>query len=1755
MTLKTSAQIVIVNPTSPWTVPAGVTSVKVEVWGGGGAGGGSQNTFLTNRFGGGGGGGGYSMSNLTVNGGETYTLTIGAGGTVPGSNANGNPGGTTTFSGPGGTVSATGGGGGIKSTAATGGSAGVGNTFNGGVGGTGTSNGGGGGGGAGNAAAGGSGANTGTASGGAGSPNVAPYKGGNGGAAQTSATNNGLPGSVPGGGGGGGKSNTSTSSGGAGAAGQVVLTYFLPTPAISGFGTTGGCVGTSITINGSFFNGATAANVTIGGTPVTAIVSNNGSQIVATIGNGTTGTVSVTTASGTGTSAGTFNVYSLPAVPSVTPPAATIAAGLTTNFDASGDPGSSFAWYSAATGGTLLANTSSYTPPVSCANATFYAEQISSDGCTGSRTATTLTRTPTPAPSVTPSSATVPAGLSTTFTASGTGSSFAWYSAATGGTLLSNTASFDPPASCTNTTFYAEQTQNGCASARTSATLTRTPTPAPSVTPPSSTVLAGQPATFTASGIGSSFAWYNAATGGTLLSNNAVFNTPGSCNNVTYYAEQTANGCAGARTGAGVTTTPLSAPTGTNGSICGLGVANISAAPATGGNTCNWYAAASGGSPLLANATNAGVTINASGSFTFYASTVNSTLGCESVARTAVTATSLPQLIAAPALSAASVCPGSNVTVANGASRSGKSIVSVNIPAALFSTTNAISPLTVSGFSSSLNNTTVKINYVKVNITHSNVTNLRVRLVAPDAGVFNLTNQTGTGANFTNTVFQTGGVALTSGTAPYTGTFAPQQAFSNFNGKNPNGTWTLRVENVGPIFSDAGTIVNWEINFIDANGLSYSWTSTPSGVNSTSSGITDNPSQNRTYNLVVNGPGGCTASGSAAVTMRPVPEPSASSNAPICNGFNLSLFGSNQASGQGTGNTWSWSGPSFSSSQQNPSINGATIGTGGTYTLTVTNSSGCTASTSASVTVNPNPVLSISTQTNVLCNGEANGTVDIDASNGTPLYLFDLNGNSTLDGVYSGLAAGSYPASVIDDNGCEASAFTVTITEPAVLSVNIGSNSPACTNTSLNLTATPVGGTAGYSYSWTGPGGFTSSAQNPSLSSITSGAAGQYNLQVTDAHGCIAFSNHTVSTIAAPTAVITNNAANNVCLTQPATFQLSFTGTGPWNYTVSDGSQTVNGTSVNNTASVNIIPTTVGTHNYTVTAVSDVNCAAGGTSSGVVSVDVITAPPSNTVGALNPAALEACSGTVMPITVNTVGGPNISYSWNCGTNSSVVLFSTDAGGPFSPAPFLTSTPSVYVQFGALGAHSGYNICVQGTNGCGSTNNKCVWIRGIVGVPGTITPATNVVACANDIKNYSCGLSGGATLYNWTLSGSALPITSGQGTPNVQVTFPPAFTSGQLCVTASLACGGSSISAPRCMTITNNPAVPSPITGSSKVCPGSTGVTYSISPVTGATGYNWTVPVGSTITSGAGTTSITVDFPNPYTGAPPVCVSALSQCGTSVARCRTVGTNLPGQPGSISGPTTNICNSTVQYSISNVAGASNYTWTNPAGTTIMSGQGSTTILLNIGSSFNTGQLTVIASTTACTPGNSTPRTISVAGKPNTPAIITANPGAWCNGESVNFSIASVSPIPTYNWTVPNGTISAGQGSNNIDVTWGNGAGNVNVNASNSCGVSGTRSQSFSSVCRESADFEQSNGVFTVYPNPAHDKITLNIDSRADGMYTVVLTDITGREMLMENLYAKDGMNSYTLNLEHFAKGVYMLAVQFEGQVKKTKVIIE
>ena len=242
--------VVLTNPASPWTVPAGVTSIKVEVWGGGGGGGGT----LFTATGGGGGGGAYNSVTWNVNSSQSYTITIGSGG---GSGNDGNP---TTVIGPAGTISANPGkaGGGSLGGAGAAGAGGTGGLHSGGAGGSG-SNGAGGGGGAGNNGDGVDGTNTARGTGGMGSPNTSPYIGGDG-ADPITSNGTGKNGAAPGGGGGGGKSSgLSSSNGGTGGAGQVVITY-TPCPTIN---TTAAynspvCLGSAINLTASNASGGTS---------------------------------------------------------------------------------------------------------------------------------------------------------------------------------------------------------------------------------------------------------------------------------------------------------------------------------------------------------------------------------------------------------------------------------------------------------------------------------------------------------------------------------------------------------------------------------------------------------------------------------------------------------------------------------------------------------------------------------------------------------------------------------------------------------------------------------------------------------------------------------------------------------------------------------------------------------------------------------------------------------------------------------------------------------------------------------------------------------------------------------------------------------------------------------------------------------------------------------------------------------------------------------------------------------------------------------------------------------------------------------------------------------------------------------------------------------------------------------------------------------------------------------------------------------
>jgi hypothetical protein len=112
-------------------------------------------------------------------------------------------------------------------------------------------------------------------------------------------------------------------------------------------------------------------------------------------------------------------------------------------------------------------------------------------------------------------------------------------------------------------------------------------------------------------------------------------------------------------------------------------------------------------------------------------------------------------------------------------------------------------------------------------------------------------------------------------------------------------------------------------------------------------------------------------------------------------------------------------------------------------------------------------------------------------------------------------AAGTYSLT-ITVNGCLGTTSTTTVSvTPLPATPQVLSNSPVCDGSSIILSTTSV---VNATYSWSGPNGFTSALQNPSITSATAAMAGIYTLTY-DAGGCIstATTNVVVNTPVLPT--------------------------------------------------------------------------------------------------------------------------------------------------------------------------------------------------------------------------------------------------------------------------------------------------------------------------------------------------------------------------------------------------------------------------------------------------------------------------------------------------------------------------------------------------------------------------------------------------------------------------------------------------------------
>lgn len=99
----------------------------------------------------------------------------------------------------------------------------------------------------------------------------------------------------------------------------------------------------------------------------------------------------------------------------------------------------------------------------------------------------------------------------------------------------------------------------------------------------------------------------------------------------------------------------------------------------------------------------------------------------------------------------------------------------------------------------------------EVSIQHTYAADVGINLRAPGGATVTLTDGNGGGgADYTGTIFDDEAtVPISSGTAPFTGRFRPEQALNRFDGSSPAGTWTLGLFDAS--FGDTGQLDSWSL--------------------------------------------------------------------------------------------------------------------------------------------------------------------------------------------------------------------------------------------------------------------------------------------------------------------------------------------------------------------------------------------------------------------------------------------------------------------------------------------------------------------------------------------------------------------------------------------------------------------------------------------------------------------------------------------------------------------------------------------------------------------------------------------------------------------------------------------------------------------------------------------------------------------------------------------------------------------------------
>lgn len=399
----------------------------------------------------------------------------------------------------------------------------------------------------------------------------------------------------------------------------------------------------------------------------------------------------------------------------------------------------------------------------------------------------------------------------------------------------------------------------------------------------------------------------------------------------------------------------------------------------------------------------------------------------------------------------------------------------------------------------------------------------------------------------------------------------------------------------------------------------FGWNTTPAQNTATATGLPAG-----TWTCTVIDGNGCTTTRNVTIT-----QPAAALTSSLSAQTNVQCFGN--STGSATISANGGTAPYSYGWNTIPVQTGSTANnlTAGTWTCSITDARGCTTTQSVTITQPISAIgSSISTQANVGCFGGNNGNATVDVSGGTAPYTYSWNTSPAQHtATATGLTAGTWTCSIVDANGCSTSR-SATITQPAVaiaLSIGTQANVSCFGGSTGSATINVSGGTGPYAYSW-------NTVPEQTNASATGLAAGTWTCTVTDANGCTATRNITITQPAAALVGSVGARTNVSCFggnTGNATVSASG-GTGPFTFSW-------NTSPVQNSATAGSL--TAGTWTCTITD------ARGCTTTQDVTITQPAAPLSaSLVSQLNTGCFGANTGTA---TVDAAGGTApYTYGWN-----------------------------------------------------------------------------------------------------------------------------------------------------------------------------------------------------------------------------------------------------------------------------------------------------------------------------------------------------------------------------------------------------------------------------------------------------------------------------------------------------------------------------